>query len=860
MELFINKICDELSNNNLGEYSTIFLKNKIDEKVIQKLNLQLLKEELGIQPLGDRIKILEILNSFMNKKNKNDQTYKQKYLNQELEFYKLSQSLFDGNINQNISNFLKKHDSNEIKKILSYLDVDNLFEISNESKELKNFMTQGVINTSIQKNEIKMRYSFLKNNLKNNEEFLFDFFENVDKFENFHKNYLLEEELFYEKIPTNMRIPLSTINRETFIEKFNKLTNNQLQNVSWNGFVVAGGIISRILFNDFSHSSKSKYTQSDIDIFLIGEFDDNSVRTKIKEIYDQIQSTNKLVIKTKHTLTICNDFPNLPIQIVLRTCKSITELLCFFDMDCVTCAFNGKTIYVLQRFINSYQTGYNIVDVEKLNDKIYCSRIKKYTNRNFGFIFMKHGTYLIEPEIKNLNENIRLKIHNILKITPEKLDNQTISTFENNFYQSLNLPFEEISIKNNIETIKALEINPFFKIVDINNILVDENLIDINWRENLVIIKDYIKKCYMCKTLFKCDFDKEIKENPRSIYGRLCNNCFEINEQMKKNIFEMNFNGKTAIVTGGRIKIGYETALLLLKLGAQVIITSRFPIDAFKRYQKEKDFDVWKNRLYIFGVDFKNLISVNKFIEDIFSKFESIHILINNAAQTIKREPTYYNSVLKIENSYNDKIDVAFLKKNVSLNLIQTENKLTESKNNNLIKKFDEHGEPLDLRFKTSWISGLSDISDLELAEVMMINSIVPFILINKLTILMENKSNYNYIINVTSPEGQFNTFKNTNHPHTNMAKASLNMMTRTSAQELFNKKILMNNVDSGWITNMLPHKIRENFDIMVKNSSKAPLKPIDGAVRIIHPIWTTQILNNPIYGKFLREFIESDW
>ena len=93
----------------------------------------------------------------------------------------------------------------------------------------------------------------------------------------------------------------------------------------------------------------------------------------------------------------------------------------------------------------------------------------------------------------------------------------------------------------------------------------------------------------------------------------------------------------TALVTGGRIKIGFEICLKLLRDGARVFVTTRFTKDALIRYQQQEDYDAWKDRLHIFGCDFLSQNQVSALIETIKQKVTKLDILINNAAQTLVR-------------------------------------------------------------------------------------------------------------------------------------------------------------------------------------------------------------------------------
>lgn len=156
--------------------------------------------------------------------------------------------------------------------------------------------------------------------------------------------------------------------------------------------------------------------------------------------------------------------------------------------------------------------------------------------------------------------------------------------------------------------------------------------------------------CYTCAKKFT---------KVHHFYDKLCPPCADLNYKKRNQKADLTGNyccihcnmhkGKIALVTGGRIKIGYEIVLILLRCGATVITTTRFPKDASLRFSKEKDFDQWKDRLQIYGLDFRYLPSVIEFAEFLKRKLPRLDIIINNAAQTVRKPPAYYSHLLKIE-------------------------------------------------------------------------------------------------------------------------------------------------------------------------------------------------------------------
>lgn len=146
------------------------------------------------------------------------------------------------------------------------------------------------------------------------------------------------------------------------------------------------------------------------------------------------------------------------------------------------------------------------------------------------------------------------------------------------------------------------------------------------------------KKCYICNTHFT---------RLHFFYDSMCMECADLN-YIKRNQ-TCNLNNKIALCTGGRIKIGYYIALLLLRNGALTIVTTRFPKDAALKFAKEPDFEQWADILHIYGLDFKYVPSIYEFCDFLKSKYPRLDIIINNAAQTIRREPSFNEPTIQKE-------------------------------------------------------------------------------------------------------------------------------------------------------------------------------------------------------------------
>lgn len=358
------------------------------------------------------------------------------------------------------------------------------------------------------------------------------------------------------------------------------------------------------------------------------------------------------------------------------------------------------------------------------------------------------------------------------------------------------------------------------------------------------------RSCYICKQ----DFTRV-----HFFYDSMCPECASLNYE--KRVQSADLRGKTAIVTGGRIKIGYHTALKLLRAGVRVIVTTRFPVDAARAYAKEADYDAFRDRLQIHALDLRHVGAVHRFADAIRDAEPRLDILINNAAQTVRRPPSYYQLLVQAEQGalpetvvardYHQGMRLPLLGAGRTSALL-TQVPLTEE---DLITLPVKDGDVVDTRDKNSWVLGVGDVSTPELLEVHLVNAISPFILINRLLPLLRATQGPRFIVNVSAMEGKFTDHKKRPaHAHTNMAKASLNMLTRTSAEEFAGYGIYMNSVDTGWVTNEFPYPI---FNRMERERDfHPPLDEVDGAARVLDPVFRP----DPVWGLFFKDYRPTNW
>lgn len=384
------------------------------------------------------------------------------------------------------------------------------------------------------------------------------------------------------------------------------------------------------------------------------------------------------------------------------------------------------------------------------------------------------------------------------------------------------------------------------------------------------------RPCYICKQRYTL---------VDAFYHQLCPDCAELNRS--KRDARTDLSGRRALLTGGRAKIGMYIALRLLRDGAHTTITTRFPGDAIRRFSAMDDSDTWLHRLRIVGIDLRDPAQVVALADSVAAE-GPLDILINNAAQTVKRSPGSYSALIDAESEAlpsGARPDVITFGKTsdahpaslasslphsdtgavsgeaLSAEAVSSLALLAGSATAERIEKgiaIDAGGLVPDLADTNSWIHTVEQVDPVELLEVQLCNSVAPFILVSRLRAAMEaSPARRKYVVNVSAMEGQFSrAYKGPGHPHTNMAKAALNMLTRTSAKEMLESGILMSAVDTGWITDERPHPTKMR---LAGEGFHAPLDLVDGAARVYDPIVQGE-LGVDVHGQFLKDFSPSPW
>ncbi len=369
--------------------------------------------------------------------------------------------------------------------------------------------------------------------------------------------------------------------------------------------------------------------------------------------------------------------------------------------------------------------------------------------------------------------------------------------------------------------------------------------------------------CYVCKTHFTA---------LHRFYDQLCPPCAEFNFAKRTELADL--RGTVALLTGGRIKIGYRAGLKLLRSGAHLIVTTRFPRDSAARYAREPDFAEWRDRIEVFGLDLRHTPRVEAFCHELVDTRERLDFIVNNACQTVRRPPAFYAHMLAAERAAADTLPpparallgnyhpsaagIASAAELSQVPLLPDEHDVAA----HLFPQghLDGDGQQMDLRERNSWRMLMADVPSVELLEVQLVNAVAPFILNARLKPLMlRTPGRAKHIVNVSAMEGQFyRNFKTTRHPHTNMAKAALNMMTRTAAADYAQDGIHMNAVDTGWVTDEDPAEIAARKT--AEHRFHPPLDIVDGAARIVDPVIGGVNTGVHVWGRFLKDYRPTDW
>ena len=396
------------------------------------------------------------------------------------------------------------------------------------------------------------------------------------------------------------------------------------------------------------------------------------------------------------------------------------------------------------------------------------------------------------------------------------------------------------------------------------------------------------RHCYVCKADFR---------ELHHFYDQMCPRCAELN--WAKRTATADLRGRIVLITGARVKIGYQAAIKLLRAGAEVIVATRFPRDAARRFAAEQDAAAWVERLSVYGIDLRHTPSVELLCRHLLATLPRLDALINNACQTVRRPAGWYDHVVAGEAEPASPIERAILERDRALHgvlpgrdphaagepgtalaraaageirelgvwrsavLSQVPLLAEDLERGGTLYppgRLDQDLQQIDHRDFNSWRMTLAEVPTAELIEVQLVNAIAPFVLNARLRPLLAAVPTRDaHVVNVSAMEGQFyRRWKTDKHPHTNMAKAALNMMTRTSAIDYVRDGIHMNSVDTGWVTDEDPaiHAARK----VAIHDFHPPLDIVDGAARIVDPVFDGIATGRHLWGLFLKDYKPAPW
>jgi NAD(P)-dependent dehydrogenase (short-subunit alcohol dehydrogenase family) len=375
------------------------------------------------------------------------------------------------------------------------------------------------------------------------------------------------------------------------------------------------------------------------------------------------------------------------------------------------------------------------------------------------------------------------------------------------------------------------------------------------------------RRCYVCDLPFT---------RRHAFYESLCPACGE--EHFARRGQSADLAGRVALVTGGRVRIGFRVALKLLRAGAEVLVTTRFPHDAARRFAAEADSAAWAARLRLHGLDLRALPLVEAFADRLAGQLPHLDVLINNAAQTVRRPPAAYRHLVAGERAGEAGLppaarawvqataallpgaaapaELPWSAALTQLPLLPGDEQVPPAEVAEAVDEAD--GLPADGRASNSWEQTLADVNLLELVEVQLVNALAPFVLLRRLVpALRRSPHPLRFVVNVTSREGQFSAGRDAWHPHTNMAKASLNMLTRTCAADLARHGVLVNSVDPGLVSHQgTAERVRRREE----QGRRPPLDAEDGAARVCAPVFTALRTGQAVWGQLFKDFEPVPW
>ncbi|KAI9330773.1 hypothetical protein BDR26DRAFT_871224 [Obelidium mucronatum] len=668
-------------------------------------------------------------------------------------------------------------------------------------------------------------------------------------------------------------------------------------------------------------------------------------------------------VRTTNSVTVAGCHPVRHTQLMLPVVRAAEQVVYPFDLDCVTVFYDGSTVYATPRSLRAFNTRTNFVDTHSLQDRARCVRMLKYSTRGFNtlaFEICRHSPRCDVDASRLLRETIERGFPaNIaekpkLPLTDEEADEMEeedwiplrfhpddgsadveppavligmdytpapllfgpgsgpsdligqIQTFES--------PQNWPKLRDRLPLVRRLTHQTTSSLEKFKSELMTrrDNLIPMQFK----FLKDGVigrrvqfatgfHLCYMCKKDIgledKAENEVEEKDGgekddserqPRPI--AVCGSCDSLNSEKKAETVDL--TGKHALVTGGRIKIGQAAAL------------------------PESDADQWWSRLHVYGLDLRDIGSVVAFCDYLMEKLERLDVLIQNAAQTIRRPAAYYAPMVKAESDLRHSLPQSVLSNWIRINnnvgpsprliegnaltttsgleLVQDASKslvdtttaiqsdISSSAIRSLIVPTDivetatgtivdpgwdlqqalQSIDPTDLRPSTTWNQNLTRRC-INLSPTLLMQRLQPL-----LSPSVRPRSYPSFVVNVSSREGSFSAtekkgdggsgFDDTTgfHPHTNMAKAALNRLTQTIAGDWAKDGVYVTAVDPGWVSSMGPVVMEDGKGVGGKTGIIPPLSVEDGAARILDPVFSGYGKGVLVSGVLLRNYQVSSW
>lgn len=698
---------------------------------------------------------------------------------------------------------------------------------------------------------------------------------------------------------------------------------------------------------DKLYGPSSAYAGSDIDLFFSASCKAEAacaLEETRKCITDAMLAGDRkapCTVRTPNSVTLCGEYPLRHTQLVCKIAEDISEIVAFADMHCTALAYDGRAVWGTPLARKSLELGYNFMSNNQFTAKKnqLPQRVAKYAKRGCGTLIYELCRHEPRCDVE-VNDRVKKQLELSRRLAQRPIRamrwvprGPTDAAMGVDGYDEIHLPRgSPADVVAFVTKLREEQLDQG----ETANIQVVSCDGDVSWwlpllewrRDRAPQLRrkfgmDATSRCYMCgggvPAEKAADGAAEAAVPDASAQRKvpMCERCLRRNAEHIADREDL--TGHTAVVTGGRCKIGYEACLMLLRCGAFVVTSTRFPRCAAKRFLKEPDAAEWIGRLHIYGVDFTDFPSLQAFASQLATHY-AVDILVSNAAQTIRRPPAYYKEFFEDEkdaylsglgsgtHAHNPvrelgvdpgaSADTSAYEHRNLLALINMEPSALvdpragvpalrsaalpmvpriEGDEADLSLLFPEdrrdlHGEPLDLRPATTWSTSLttkssssSGISSRELLEVLAVNAAAPFILLQQLVPVLTRAGGPvgRFVVNVTSAEGLFSSdgaaSKGSEHPHSNMAKAALNMLTKTADAELSVQGVYCTAVDPGWVSMMRPGE---------PSSSARPLPPLseaDGAARVLAPILDgvralRAGVGEPPHGVLLRNFEVAPW